>query len=122
MKEEKERIKMEEENGYGGSSGSTLETSKAERSVWLMKCPVAVAKSWQNHPPSQPLSKVVFSINPLLPEDDPSHLQVLLPFHFVIPILTLVIWFNFVMDNSLFTFVKTLCSLENLISRFINVI
>ncbi|MCI78876.1 transcription initiation factor IIF subunit beta-like, partial [Trifolium medium] len=34
---------MEEENGYGGSSGSNLETSKAERSVWLMKCPVAVA-------------------------------------------------------------------------------
>jgi transcription initiation factor TFIIF subunit beta len=75
---------MEEENGYGGSSGSNLETSKAERSVWLMKCPVAVAKSWQNHPPSQPLSKVVFSIDPLLPEDDPAHLQVflllLLPF------------------------------------------
>jgi len=76
---------MENENSYGGSSGgSNLETSKAERSVWLMKCPVAVAKSWQNHPPSQPLSKVVFSIDPLLPEDDPSHLQVLflLLFHY----------------------------------------
>ncbi|PNX58510.1 transcription initiation factor IIF subunit beta-like protein, partial [Trifolium pratense] len=68
---------MEEEKSYGGSSsGSNLETSKAERSVWLMKCPVAVAKSWQNHPPSQPLSKVVFSIDPLLPEHDPAHLQV----------------------------------------------
>ncbi|XP_045805378.1 transcription initiation factor IIF subunit beta [Trifolium pratense] len=67
---------MEEEKSYGGSSsGSNLETSKAERSVWLMKCPVAVAKSWQNHPPSQPLSKVVFSIDPLLPEHDPAHLQ-----------------------------------------------
>lgn len=59
-------------------SVSNVETSKAERSVWLMKCPVVVAKSWQNHhpSPSQPLSKVVLSLDPLLPEDDPSHLQV----------------------------------------------
>ena len=67
---------MDEEHDYGGSGGSNLETSKAERSVWLMKCPLAVAKSWQSHPPShpQPLAKVVLSLDPLR-ADDPSALQ-----------------------------------------------
>jgi len=74
---EKER-RMDEENGYSGSSSSNLETTKAERSVWLMKCPLVVAKSWQAHPPSQPLAKVVLSLDPLHPEeDDPSAVQVL---------------------------------------------
>ncbi|KAK7310938.1 hypothetical protein RJT34_08746 [Clitoria ternatea] len=67
---ERER-EMEEENG----SSSNLETSKAERSVWLMKCPLVVAKSWQSHTSSQSLAKVVLSLDPLLPEDDPSALQ-----------------------------------------------
>ncbi|KAG5033842.1 hypothetical protein GLYMA_04G027700v4 [Glycine max] len=67
---------MDEENGYSGSSSSNLETTKAERSVWLMKCPLVVAKSWQAHPPSQPLAKVVLSLDPLHPEeDDPSAVQ-----------------------------------------------
>ena len=72
---------MDEEHDYGGSGGSNLETSKAERSVWLMKCPLAVAKSWQSHPPShpQPLAKVVLSLDPLR-ADDPSALQVLLSY------------------------------------------
>lgn len=70
--------KMDEENGYSGSISSNLETTKAERSVWLMKCPLVVAKSWQTHPPSQPLAKVVLSLDPLHPEeDDPSAVQVL---------------------------------------------
>lgn len=70
--------KMDEENGYSGSISSNLETTKAERSVWLMKCPLVVAKSWQAHPPSQPLAKVVLSLDPLHPEeDDPSAVQVL---------------------------------------------
>jgi len=68
---------MDEENGYSGSSSSNLETLKAERSVWLMKCPLVVAKSWQTHPPSQPLAKVVLSLDPLHPEEDPSAVQVL---------------------------------------------
>ena len=69
---------MDEENGYSGSISSNLETTKAERSVWLMKCPLVVAKSWQAHPPSQPLAKVVLSLDPLHPEeDDPSAVQVL---------------------------------------------
>ncbi|XP_024972547.1 transcription initiation factor IIF subunit beta [Cynara cardunculus var. scolymus] len=53
-----------------------LETARADRSVWLMKCPVVVAKSWQSVPADsqQNLSKVVVSLDPLHPED-PSSLQ-----------------------------------------------
>ena len=60
-----------------GSSGSHLETGKAERSVWLMKCPPVVAKSWQSHSASDPhpLAKVVLSLDPLH-SDDSSSLQV----------------------------------------------
>ncbi|OWM80888.1 transcription initiation factor IIF subunit beta isoform X2 [Punica granatum] len=58
-------------------SSSRVETAKADRSVWLMKCPVVVAKSWQSHPPSDPtpVAKVVLSLDPLRPPDDPSALQ-----------------------------------------------
>ncbi|KAG2698480.1 hypothetical protein I3760_07G152900 [Carya illinoinensis] len=69
---------MDEEHGNSiGSSSSNLETAKAERSVWLMKCPVAVAKSWKSHPQSDPhpLAKVVLSLDPLHP-DGSSFLQV----------------------------------------------
>ncbi|KAI4336828.1 hypothetical protein L6164_015308 [Bauhinia variegata] len=67
---------MGEEHGFTGSSGSNVDTSKSERSVWLMKCPLVVAKSWQSHPPShpQPIAKVVLSLDPLQ-ADDPSALQ-----------------------------------------------
>lgn len=72
---------MEEEQSNGsnsnGNGGSNLDTGKSERSVWLMKCPLVVAKSWQSHTSasdSQPLSKVVVSLDPLRPED-PSSLQ-----------------------------------------------
>lgn len=62
---------MDEEHG---SSSSNLETAKADRSVWLMKCPVVVAKSWQSHPLSDPhpLAKVVLSLDPLRPDDSSS--------------------------------------------------
>ncbi|XP_071733213.1 transcription initiation factor IIF subunit beta-like [Rutidosis leptorrhynchoides] len=55
---------------------TNLETLRADRSVWLMKCPVVVAKSWQSIPPDsqQNLSKVVVSLDPLNPQD-PSSLQ-----------------------------------------------
>lgn len=69
---EREARVMEEDEG-----SSKVETAKAERSVWLMKCPVVVAKSWQAHPPSDPLAKVVLSLDPLRPPEDPSSLQVL---------------------------------------------
>ncbi|KAB5557635.1 hypothetical protein DKX38_008544 [Salix brachista] len=67
---------MEEDNG---SSSSNLETSKADKAVWLMKCPVVVAKSWKSHTSpsssdSAPLAKVVLSLDPLQ-SDDPSALQ-----------------------------------------------
>ena len=72
---------MEEDNS---SSSANLETSKADKSVWLMKCPVVVAKSWKNHTSpsssdSAPLAKVVLSLDPLQ-SDDPSALQVLFVF------------------------------------------
>lgn len=69
---------MEEEHG-SSSNSSFLETGKAERSVWLMKCPLVVAKSWQNHPSSDPhpLAKVVLSLDPLQ-SDSSSSLQVTL--------------------------------------------
>ncbi|KAG6648558.1 transcription initiation factor IIF subunit beta-like [Carya illinoinensis] len=66
---------MDEEHGNSiGSSSSNLETAKAERSVWLMKCPVAVAKSWKSHPQSDPhpLAKVVLSLDPLHPDGSSS--------------------------------------------------
>ena len=73
---------MEEEHG-SSSNSSFLETGKAERSVWLMKCPLVVAKSWQNHPSSDPhpLAKVVLSLDPLQ-SDSSSSLQVTLFFFF----------------------------------------
>nr|XP_043635974.1 transcription initiation factor IIF subunit beta-like [Erigeron canadensis] len=59
---------MEEENK------TNLETGKAERAVWLMKCPVVVAKSWQSSESQQNLAKVVVSLDPLHPEH-PNSLQ-----------------------------------------------
>lgn len=65
--------KMEEEQ-QSKNSGSKLDTGKSERSVWLMKCPVAVSNSWKSAVDNQPLSKVVVSLDPLRPEL-PSTLQ-----------------------------------------------
>lgn len=55
---------------------TNLETARSDRSVWLMKCPLVVAKSWQAIPPDsqQNLSKVVVSLDPLHPEN-PDSLQ-----------------------------------------------
>ncbi|XP_065881276.1 transcription initiation factor IIF subunit beta [Euphorbia lathyris] len=67
----------EDQPSTGTSSSGALETAKADRSVWLMKCPVVVAKSWKNHISSsdtQPVAKVVLSLDPLRP-DDSSALQ-----------------------------------------------
>ncbi|CAM8912491.1 unnamed protein product [Rhodiola kirilowii] len=56
---------------------TTLEASKADRSVWLLKCPPVVAKSFKSHHPSdpQPVAKVVLSLDPTKPEDDPDALE-----------------------------------------------
>lgn len=72
--------------GGGGGIGGVLETAKADRSVWLMKCPVVVSRSWTNtaaeaasssgaddsnaaHPV---VAKVVLSLDPLQPDDSSS--------------------------------------------------
>ncbi|RAL40273.1 hypothetical protein DM860_006343 [Cuscuta australis] len=65
------------------ASSSNLETSKAERHVWLMKCPPIVSRVLQQHhstPPSvstdnispsdRPVAKVIVAVDPLLPNDD----------------------------------------------------
>ncbi|XP_047975214.1 transcription initiation factor IIF subunit beta-like [Salvia hispanica] len=56
-----------------------VETSKADRSVWLMKCPPIVSKAWQSSAASAsvdspPVAKVVVSLD-LLQPDDSSALQ-----------------------------------------------
>ncbi|CAK9178468.1 unnamed protein product [Ilex paraguariensis] len=65
---------MEEEltNRSDGNS-SNLDTGKAERSVWLMKCPLVLSKSWQSHAlssDSQSVAKLLVSLDPLRSEDD----------------------------------------------------
>ncbi|KAG7966720.1 hypothetical protein I3843_08G062900 [Carya illinoinensis] len=99
---------MDEAHGHGiGSSSSNVDTAKAERSVWLMKCPVVVAKSWQSHPHSDPhpLAKVVLSLDPLHP-DDSSSLQVLFLFLFSVG-------FYLIYSPSPKLFSETLLVLEN---------
>lgn len=67
---------MEEEHS------SNLDTGKAERSVWLMKCPLVVAKSWQSQAAasasssesSKHLAKVILSVDPLH-SDDPASVE-----------------------------------------------
>lgn len=61
---------MDEDQSSG--IGGTVDVGKAERSVWLMKCPLVISKSWQSRAaasdPHQ-LAKVVLSIDPLRPDD-----------------------------------------------------
>ncbi|KAL9449096.1 hypothetical protein AB3S75_011098 [Citrus x aurantiifolia] len=59
---------MEDDQSNHGNGKGNLDTAKADRSVWLMKCPLVVAKSWQNQPSSQdsqPVAKVILSLDPL---------------------------------------------------------
>ncbi|EOY18589.1 hypothetical protein QUC31_006449 [Theobroma cacao] len=60
---------------------SYLETSKAERSMWLMKCPALVSRSFKTPQPSsistssspptpQAVAKVILSIDPRVSNDD----------------------------------------------------
>ncbi|CAI9753410.1 unnamed protein product [Fraxinus pennsylvanica] len=58
-------------------SSTTVDTAKAERSVWLMKCPPVVSKAWQSaaaSADSPPVAKVVVSLD-LLSSEEPSDLQ-----------------------------------------------
>ncbi|GAB4839443.1 hypothetical protein Ancab_028965 [Ancistrocladus abbreviatus] len=68
---------MEEDHSSTSSSSSAVETAKADRSVWLMKCPLVISKSWQTRAASNdphPVAKVVLSLDPLRSED-PSALE-----------------------------------------------
>lgn len=56
-----------------------LDTSKAERSLWLMKCPTVVSRSLQMPDSSNstpPVAKVILSLDPLSSNDDESSPQV----------------------------------------------
>lgn len=63
---------MDDEVG-GSSGGGYLETARADKSVWLMKCPPVVARSFKSHASSSdphPVAKVVLSLDPLATEED----------------------------------------------------
>ncbi|KDP25732.1 hypothetical protein JCGZ_23953 [Jatropha curcas] len=69
-------------NKIGGSGGVVIggpvETARAEKAVWLMKCPALVSRSLKNptlDDPSRPVAKVVLSIDPLNSGDDNSSRQ-----------------------------------------------
>ncbi|XP_057468792.1 transcription initiation factor IIF subunit beta-like isoform X2 [Actinidia eriantha] len=69
----------EDRSNSSSSNNGGLDTGKSEKSVWLMKCPLVVAKSWQSQShssasDSHPVAKVVVSVDPLHPEE-PSSLQ-----------------------------------------------
>lgn len=81
----KQPTKMEEDHGNSNSS-ITVDTTKWDRSVWLMKCPLVVSKSWQSQAAasssssdSPQVAKVIVSVDPLR-SDDSSALQVKLSF------------------------------------------
>ena len=56
----------------GDEAAKYLETARADRSVWLMKCPPVVSQAWQGASsssgeanPNPVVAKVVLSLNPL---------------------------------------------------------
>ncbi|KAL2241989.1 transcription initiation factor IIF subunit beta [Sesamum indicum] len=66
---------MDDDHSKGNNT--TVDSAKADRSIWLMKCPPVVSKAWQSSAASgdsPPLAKVVVSLDPLQSED-PSALQ-----------------------------------------------
>lgn len=73
---------MEEDHGNSNSNSSiTVDTTKWDRSVWLMKCPLVVSKAWQSQAAASSFSsdsphvaKVIVSVDPLR-SDDSSALQ-----------------------------------------------
>nr|GMD97463.1 transcription initiation factor IIF subunit beta [Ipomoea batatas]GMD98455.1 transcription initiation factor IIF subunit beta [Ipomoea batatas] len=71
---------MEEDDGNvsdTAAAAAAVDTGKADRSVWLMKCPLVVSKSWQSQAAAAAASssdtplvgKVVVSLDPLKPEE-----------------------------------------------------
>jgi transcription initiation factor TFIIF subunit beta len=69
-----------------------LETSRADRSVWLMKCPTIVSRAWQEAAaaaasdaggpspnPNPVVAKVILSFDPLSTDEDPKQASFPLP-------------------------------------------
>ncbi|XP_051226808.1 uncharacterized protein [Lolium perenne] len=62
-----------------------LETSRADRSVWLMKCPTIVSQAWQEATasaaggpcpnPNPVVAKVILSFDPLSTDEDPKQFK-----------------------------------------------
>ncbi|KQK09979.1 general transcription factor IIF subunit 2 [Brachypodium distachyon] len=63
-----------------------LETGRADRSVWLMKCPTIVSRAWQEASaasaaggpkpnPNPVVAKVILSLDPLSSDDDPAQFK-----------------------------------------------
>ncbi|GAB4854924.1 hypothetical protein Ancab_023513 [Ancistrocladus abbreviatus] len=62
--------------GSTSSTGGHLDTGRAERSVWLMKCPAVVSRSLKSSSDSsRPVAKVILSVDPLGTNDDDSSPQ-----------------------------------------------
>jgi transcription initiation factor TFIIF subunit beta len=56
--------------GIPEDSGSMLDTIKADRSVWLMKCPLVIGQAWKEFNDSgQPLAKITVSVDPCKADD-----------------------------------------------------
>eukprot|EP00252_Welwitschia_mirabilis_P020601 TRINITY_DN5080_c0_g3_i2.p1 TRINITY_DN5080_c0_g3~~TRINITY_DN5080_c0_g3_i2.p1 ORF type:complete len:294 (+),score=66.41 TRINITY_DN5080_c0_g3_i2:401-1282(+) len=54
-----------------------LDTTRSDRSVWLMKCPHVVAQTWKEvTEPGQPLAKITIVVDPLNKDDQPIQKQV----------------------------------------------
>ena len=70
-----------------------MEMARADRSLWLMKCPTVVSRAWQeaaaaaaqgpdaggaNPNPNPVVAKVILSLDPLRDDDAPSQASLLL--------------------------------------------
>ncbi|KAH9326402.1 hypothetical protein KI387_006580, partial [Taxus chinensis] len=67
-------------SGNADDASSIVDTSKAERSVWLMKCPQVVARAWKEYGDAgQPLAKITVSVDPLKSNDQPVEVKVVDP-------------------------------------------
>ncbi|KAJ8766061.1 hypothetical protein K2173_020577 [Erythroxylum novogranatense] len=66
-------------NALKATAGGYLDMTKADRAVWLMKSPALVSRSLQTPPSpddqSQPVAKVILSVDPLTSNDDTSSPQ-----------------------------------------------
>ncbi|BBM98477.1 transcription initiation factor TFIIF subunit beta [Marchantia polymorpha subsp. ruderalis] len=61
------------EEKTGGLTGPSIETQRAERNIWLLKVPNAVAYHWKQPPPI--LGKLILSLDPMGDPDDPNTTQ-----------------------------------------------